>query len=81
MLNDYLYRLYDTIVSCGYLEVEQLTFENHAQQRGSIRGQLRFPDGSLLDFGEVLIVRQKQVAKTALCIPLSDCCPGVIVSL
>jgi hypothetical protein len=63
MLNDYLYRLYDTIVSRGYLEVEQLAFENHAHQHGSIRGQLRFPDGSLLDFGEVLIVRRQQVVK------------------
>lgn len=63
MLNSYLYRLYDTVVSRGYIEVEQLVFDNRSNRRGSIRGRLNFHDGSMLDFGEVLMYRNKQIEK------------------
>jgi hypothetical protein len=63
MVNSYLHRLYDTVISRGYIEVEQLIFNNPSNQRGTIRGQLKFHDGSLLDFGEVLILRNRQIVK------------------
>lgn len=63
MLNNYLHRLYDTISSRGYVEVEQLAFDNRSNRRGTISGRLKFHDGSLLDFGEVLIVQNRQVVK------------------
>jgi hypothetical protein len=63
MLNSYLYRVYDSIVSRGHVEVEQFIFDNRSNQRGSIRGKLKFHDGSVLDFGEVVIVRNKQIEK------------------
>ncbi|NKQ34348.1 MAG: hypothetical protein HF973_01895 [Chloroflexi bacterium] len=63
MLNAYLHRLYDSINSRGYIQVEQLVFDNRSNQRGSIRGRLHFYDNSLVDFGEVLVVRNKQVIK------------------
>lgn len=63
MLNAYLHRLYDSINSRGYIQVEQLVFDNRSNQRGSIRGRLHFYDNSLLDFGEVLVVRSRQVIK------------------
>ncbi|MCL4262367.1 MAG: hypothetical protein KJ069_04100 [Anaerolineae bacterium] len=63
MLNNYLHRLYDTIISRGYVEVEQLAFDNRSNRRGTISGRLKFHDGSLLDFGEVLIVQNRQVGK------------------
>ena len=30
MVNNYLHRLYDTIISRGYIEVEQLAFNNQS---------------------------------------------------
>ena len=63
MLNTYLHRLYDSINSRGYIQVEQLLFDNRSNQRGSIRGRLRFYDNSLLDFGEVLVIRNRQIVK------------------
>lgn len=56
MVNSYLHRLYDTIISRGYIKVEQLTFDNRSNRRGTIRGRLKFHDESLLDFGEVIIL-------------------------
>lgn len=46
MLKSYLYRLYDTIVSRGDLEVELLVFDDQSSQRGFIEGRLKFYDGS-----------------------------------
>lgn len=63
MVNSYLYRLYDTITSRGYIEVEELTLENRSNQRGTIRGRLKFHDGSLLDFGEVIHFRDSRIVK------------------
>ncbi len=63
MLNRYLHRLYDTVISRGYIELEQLVFDNRSNRRGTITGRLKFHDGSLLDFGEVLILRNKQIVK------------------
>lgn len=63
MINEYLHRLYDTVVSRGYIEIEQLVFDGKSNQRGSIRGRLKFHDGSLLDFGEVIILRNRQIEK------------------
>ncbi len=63
MVNSYLHRLYDTVISRGYIEVEQLTFDNWSNRRGTIRGRLKFHDGSLLDFGEVIILRNRRIVK------------------
>lgn len=63
MVNGYLHRLYDTIISRRYIEVEQLTFNNQSNRRGAIRGRLKFHDGSLLDFGEVTILQNSQIVK------------------
>ena len=63
MLKSYLYRLYDTIVSRGYVEIKLLVFDDLAGRQGSIEGRLTFFDGSLLDFDEVLLLRNKQIVK------------------
>ncbi len=63
MLDRYLHRLYDTIISRGYLEIERLDFDELPQRQGIIEGRLRFPDGSLLDFDEVVIIRNEQLVK------------------
>ncbi len=41
MVNSYLHRLYDTIISRGYIEDKQLAFENQSNRRGTIRGHFR----------------------------------------
>jgi hypothetical protein len=63
MLDRYLHRLYDTIISRGYLEIERLDFDELPERQGIIEGRLRFPDGSLLDFDEVVIIRNEQLVK------------------
>lgn len=63
MLDRYLHRLYDTIISRGYLEIERLDFDELPERQGIIEGRLRFPDGSLLDFDEVVIIRKEQLVK------------------
>lgn len=63
MVNSYLHRLYDTIISRGYIEVEQLVFNNQSNRRGTIRGRLKFHDDSLLDFGEVIILQNRRIVK------------------
>jgi hypothetical protein len=63
MVSRYLHRLYDTIISRGYIEVEQIIFDNRSNQRGTIRGKLKFHDGSLLDFGEVIILQNRHIVK------------------
>ena len=51
MVNSYLQRLYNTITSRGYIEVEQLSFDTRSNRHGTLKGRLKFHDGSLLDFG------------------------------
>ena len=63
MLKNYLYRLYDTIISRGNIELELLVFDDQSRQRGSIEGRLRFYDGSLLEFDEVVLLRDEHIAK------------------
>jgi hypothetical protein len=63
MVNRYLHRLYDTIISRGYIEVEQLSFNIFSNQRGIIKGRLKFHDQSLLDFGEVVNSQNRQIIK------------------
>ncbi len=63
MVINYLHRLYDTVISRGYIEIEQLIFNYASNRRGSIIGQLKFYDGSFLEFGEVLIMRDRQIEK------------------
>jgi hypothetical protein len=63
MLNRYLHRLYDTIISRGYVEIERLDFDELSGRQGIIEGRLKFHDGSLLDFDEVIIFRNEQIIK------------------
>jgi hypothetical protein len=63
MLNRYLHRLYDTIISRGHVEVERLDFDELPGRQGIIEGRLRFHDGSLLDFDEVVLLRNEQIVK------------------
>ena len=63
MLKSYLYRVYDTIVSRGYIEIELLVFDDQSNQRGAIEGRLKFHDGSLLEFDEAVILRDEAVVK------------------
>jgi len=62
MLKNYLYRLYNTIISRGNIEVEVLVFDDQ-NRRASIEGRLRFYDESLLAFDEVILVSDKQIVK------------------
>jgi len=58
-----LNRLYDPVISRGYVEIEQLTFDNRSNKRGSIMGRLKFHDGSLLEFGETIVQQNRQIVK------------------
>ena len=65
MLHQYLTRLYATVHSRGEITVEQLDATQRTSLRGRIAGHLRFYDGSLLAFEEVLEVRGgHQIART-----------------
>ncbi|MCP4421995.1 MAG: hypothetical protein GY805_35725 [Chloroflexi bacterium] len=50
MLKKYLHRLYSTIISRGYVEIERLDFDKLPSLQGIIEGRLKFHDGSLLEF-------------------------------
>ena len=63
MIHAYLNRLYDSVISRGYVEVERLNFDELPGRQGIIEGQLLFPGGSLLDFDEVVLVRSGQLTK------------------
>ena len=63
MLHRYLHRLYDSIISRGYIEVERLDFDELPGRQGIIEGRLKFHDGSRLDFDEVVLVRNEQILK------------------
>jgi len=63
MLNRYLHRLYDSIISRGFIEVERLNFDELPGRQGIIEGRLKFHDGSLLEFDEVIIFRNEQIVK------------------
>ena len=58
MIKSHLNRVYDTIVSRGYLEIENLIVESEF-----IEGRLKFYDGSLLEFDELLTVKNHEVHK------------------
>jgi hypothetical protein len=61
VLNQYLHRLYDTIISRGYVEIERLDFDKLPGRQGIIEGRLKFHNGSLLEFDEVIILRNEQI--------------------
>jgi hypothetical protein len=63
MLSQYLHRLYDTIVSRGYLEIERLDIDQLPERQGIVEGRVKFHDGSLLDFDEVVLIRNEQIVK------------------
>lgn len=63
MLKRYLHRLYDTIISRGYVEIERLDFDELPGRQGIIEGRLKFYDGSLLDFDEVVLLQSEQLVK------------------
>lgn len=63
MLKRYLQRLYDSILSRGHIEIVALIVDDQSGRQGTIEGQLRFFDGSLLDFDETLIVRDNRIVK------------------
>lgn len=63
MIKTYLLRLYDTIISRGYIEIEGLIIEDQAGQSSAIEGRLKFHDGSLLEFDEAVLWRDQEVVK------------------
>jgi hypothetical protein len=63
MLNRYLHRLYDTIISRGYVEIERMDFDELPGRQGIIEGRLKFHDGSLLEFDEVIVFRNEEIVK------------------
>jgi hypothetical protein len=63
MLKEYLHRLYDSIMSRGYVEIEYLDFDELPNSQGIIGGRLKFHDGSLLDFDEAILLHQEQLIK------------------
>ena len=63
MIQKYLNRLYDTIISRGYVEIERLDFDELPARQGIIEGRLIFPDGSLLDFDETVLIRHGLIVK------------------
>ena len=64
MLKRYLYRLYDTILSRRYIDIEHFELTELPDKRSKVEGQLKFPNASLLDFYEVISVHNKQIVKT-----------------
>lgn len=63
MLKRYLHRLYDTVISRGYVEIERLDFDDFLNHQGFIEGRLKFHDGSLLDFDEVILLLNEEIVK------------------
>jgi hypothetical protein len=63
MIKRYLFRLYDSILSRGHVEIKDLVVDDHIRKRGTISGQLKFHDGSLLDFDEIITLRKNQIVK------------------
>ncbi len=63
MLRRYIYRLHDTISSRGYINIEAFSFGNLPDKRSKIESRLTFPDGSLLDFYEVVFAYNRQIIK------------------
>ena len=65
MLHQYLTRLYATVHSRGEIKVEHFDATQRTSLRGHVAGHLRFYDGSLLAFEEILEVRGvHQITKT-----------------
>ncbi len=64
-LHQYLTRLYATVHSRGEVKVEHFDAVHRTSLRGQIVGGLRFYDGALLEFEEILEVRgARQIVKT-----------------
>lgn len=63
MIKEYLYRLYDTIVSRGYIEIERLDFDEMPNRQGIVEGRLKFYDGSMLEFDETILLHDKELVK------------------
>ena len=63
MIKRYLLRLYDTIVSRGYIDVDYLTVTEQSNQQGTIEGRLKFYDGSMLEFDEAVLVHNDEIIK------------------
>ena len=63
MLKKYLHRLHNTIASRRYIEREDFIFTEKPDKKGAIEGRLRFPDGSLLDFDEVVSIQDGRIIK------------------
>jgi hypothetical protein len=64
-LQRYLERLFDTVHSRHEIDVEVLRIEEVLVGRLAVaEGRLRFPDGSLLDFNETVVMRGLILVKT-----------------
>lgn len=63
MLKRHLLRLYDTIASRGYVEIVRLDFDELPSRQAIMEGRLKFHDGSLLDFDEVVLLHNEQIVK------------------
>lgn len=63
MLTKYLHRLHDTIHSRGDIDIEALTYKKYSNRRGTIQGRVKFYDGSLFEFSEMVTLRGKQIKK------------------
>lgn len=63
MLIKYLHRLYDMVNSRGDVDIEELTFKKHSKRHGTIKGSVRFYDGSLLQFREVVVLHNRRLQK------------------
>lgn len=63
MLKQYVQRLYNMIYSRGHIEIELLDFNKLSDRQGSLEGRLTFVDGSMLDFDETFLVRNRRITK------------------
>lgn len=63
MLHKYFHRLYDSINSRGYIEIERLSFDELPDHQGIIEGRLEFHDGSFLEFDEAILYQKEELIK------------------
>jgi hypothetical protein len=63
MIKRYLLRLYDAIISRGYVDVEYVTVNEQSNQQGTIEGRLNFHDGSMLEFDEAILAHNDEIIK------------------
>lgn len=64
MLKRYLYRLYDTILSRKYIEIEYLMVDDQPDEPARIKGWLKFPNGSQLILNEAIDLHDEQIVKS-----------------